>query len=135
MSAEPASALSRFDRSGLHGSPNPLQRFSTVQPVYVYFEVYNLSQSEDQKAKYSIDYVLTPEKPGGGLLGRLTGSDKPALTLHVDQEAAEDSPVEYAGIDVSSVAPWTYTFTVRVKDESSGQVREQSRQVELYRYK
>lgn len=132
---EPASGFSRFDRNGLHVSPNPLHRFSTAQPVYVYFEVYNLSKGDDQRARYSIDFVLTPESAGGGLLGRLTGNDKPAFTLHVDQESMEDSPIEYAGIDVSSVEPGRYTFTVRLKDEQSGQVRERSRPVELYRYK
>lgn len=130
----PARSGSRFDRGDFHISPNPFLRFSNAQPVYVYFEIYNLTLAGDDQTSFSIDYILKPERPRPKFLGIFGGGDRPAVTIAEERTGSELSPVEHAGIDVQSVDPGPYTLTVRVTDHVTGRVVERSRPLELYTY-
>ena len=128
IEAEPAEPLTRDD---LYMEVNPLGRFAVGQPVFVYFEIYNLTPSPEGRTRYSITYTLTPKKPGG-LRGILQGGDQGAISLSArEQESAYDAPVEYIEIDVSDVPPGSYVMTVTVEDKRSGAVVDRSRPLDL----
>lgn len=126
---------SRFDRGEYHLTPNPFGRFSTRQPVYVYFEVYDLKPGADGQTRWSVDYALIPSGAGRLELPILGAAEKPVLTLRVQRGGTEVSPREYAEVDVSSVPPGNYLLQVTVTDELAGTTQIRTRPVELYLYK
>ncbi len=121
---------SRFDRGDLHVSPNPFLRFSTEQPIFVYFELYHLSLDANDRTKFEVEYTLTPEKKGGILRRR----NRNALSIRTDRSTESPSPVEYIEIDARKVDPGNYTLTVSITDTITGEIRQQSRPIELYKY-
>ncbi len=46
-------------REDLEIIPNPLRTYGHASPVYVYFEVYNLSQDEFNQTKFQVSYTLS----------------------------------------------------------------------------
>ncbi len=130
----PARSGSRFDRGNVHISPNPILRYSTQQPVYFYFEIYNLTLNADDETDFEVEYVLKPEEPRKRLFGLLGRSDEPAVAITEARSGADRSPIEHAAIDVSTVDPGSYTLTIRVRDKVTGLSVERSRSLELYRF-
>ena len=117
---------SRFDRGDLHVSPNPFLRFSTQQPVFVYFELYHLALNDDDLAQFTVEYTLTPVKK--------RRRNRAALSLRTDRSSESPSPVEYTEIDVRKVDPGAYTLTVTITDRITGETRERARPIELYKF-
>ena len=130
IESEPSEPLTRDD---LYMEVNSLGRFSVQQPVFVYFEIYNLTPTPDGRTRYSLTYTLAPLPPGG-LRGLLKIGDEGAISLSTrEQEGAVVSPVEYIEIDVSEVSPGSYVLMVTVEDKRTGAVVERSRLLELHK--
>lgn len=128
---KPAIGPSRFTRNELYITANPFLRFPVNQPVYLYYEVYNLSSDADGKTQYTITYTLIPEERKGGFLGIGRRRDQPALALETQRSGFETSPFEFAEIDVASVDPGKYTLKVEVVDELSGASVERSTDLDI----
>ncbi len=112
--------------------PNPYLRFATTEPVHLYFELYHLTFGADDLTRYTLEFTLSPLEEGQTLLGLLDRNrDEAALTIKMEQEGSQTSPVETIEIDVSDVAPGRYALTVRATDEHTGATVEASRPVEL----
>ncbi len=126
----PASGASRFDRGEFHLSVNPFTRFSTRHPVFVYFEIYNLTFDADDRTHYEVAYTLTPTEPRRGFLGRAR-NDRPVLSLASDHAGTEAAPREAAEIDVSRVDPGRYVLTVRVTNNLTGDAVERALPLDL----
>ncbi|MCH8296175.1 hypothetical protein IH992_34280 [Candidatus Poribacteria bacterium] len=63
-------------RDNLDILANPYHRFAQKQPVYFYFEIYNLfSANEQDQSRYRIEYSLYPVEEKKGILSRLLGSE------------------------------------------------------------
>ena len=121
---------SRYVRKGFKINSNPFQRYAITQPVFVYFEVYNLTYNTDDQTSYQIEYILTPDSAGKNK--KLFKRNKRAiLSLKVDRAGDTASPVEYAEFDVKDVDPGDYLMTVRLTDLVTGQVEEQSIPLQL----
>ena len=118
---------SRFDRGDLHVSPNPFMRYSTQQPVFVYFELYHLALDEQDRTQFEIEYTLTPKKR--------RRRNRAALSIRTDRTTETPSPVEHIEIDVRKVDPGDYTLTVSITDKITGETRHRSRPIELIKYK
>ena len=119
-------------RDDLYVQVNPAGRFRARQPVFVYFEIYDLTPSPEGRMRYHVTYTLTPKQPGGlrGLVRR--GEDGAISLAATEQESPIASPVEYVAIDVADVPPGAYFLTVTIRDEWTGAVVERSRALELF---
>ena len=125
--------MSRYDRGELHVSPNPFLRFSTQQPVFVYFEVYHLQLNKNDQTRYTVEYTLTPQA-SKKVLGVFDRKTQPALSLSTRQSGEDPSPVEWTEIDVRKVDPGDYILTVTITDRLTDETYERSRPIELYKY-
>jgi hypothetical protein len=122
----------KFTRGRYNVMPLPSRTFTPDQAVFVYYEVYNLSRSEEGKKKYNVDFTIEAEKldqniaskifaPFGRLLSR--SEDKGKITLTFDKEADPEriAQAEYVSIDISESPAGEYNMTVVVTDGSTGQ--------------
>ena len=128
---QPATSKTKFVKNDLTVVPNPSSSFSKKKPVYIYFEIYGLTQSE-RSSNFSIEYTLTLLKSKAKkFLGIFGGGGKSSITTKIDREGKDEMSVEYLAIDVSSVKAGDYELKVEVKDEATGKTVSQTRKMTL----
>ncbi len=118
-------------RSSLQITANPFHRSALDQSLHVYFELYNLTLDQDDRARYRVRYALEPTKKEGGVFG-LFGRKQPGLSVSASFEDDTPSPIVYSEIDVGELSVGEYEFTVHVTDETSGKELARRVRVELY---
>jgi hypothetical protein len=116
-------------RNGVSIMPAPWSVFSHEQPVFFYFELYNLALDGSDTANYEVEAVMAPKEKGSGVSKFVKGifgsGDKGvSVTLPIQVKSANDG--QYLLLDVSNQEPGLYTLHVRVKDTVSGKTIERS---------
>lgn len=117
---------SEIVRNNLSIQPAPWSVFSTVQPVYLYFEAYNLARGDDGQTDYEVDIVLVPKEDARGisrLFKGLLGRDKGVSVSFPGTGTATDEAT-YQILDVTGEEPGVYTLAVRIHDNISGKTVE-----------
>ncbi|HAY36713.1 MAG TPA: hypothetical protein DCY57_07015 [Bacteroidetes bacterium] len=113
--------------------PAPWTVFASTQPIYIYFEVYNLTLGDDGASRYEVEATLTPKETGSGV-GRairgLFGGGRGGVStgVPITVEATEDG--QYLILDADNQEPGLYTLNLKIKDQSTG--REVERKKDLF---
>lgn len=119
-------------RNGYSIQPAPWSIFSSDQPIYLYFEFYNL-ELEGGMSSYEIEGRLEKKDTSTGVRRIVRGLfGRGATGVSVRQPGAGSSVDEgqYLIMDASSEEPGLYTLVVVVKDVRAGQSVE--REVDLF---
>jgi len=107
-------------KNNLRITPNPKKEFSRKDPLYIYYELYNLAMDEG-KTDYTVTFNITQQ--GGAqrkisnLFGVL-GGGKPytvSVTNDYSGDSAEDS--NFISFDMQDAGKGTYVLALVVKDE------------------
>ncbi len=117
-----------FNLRGMHAVPNPSLRFSRKDPVYIYFELYNLTPDERGTTSFEISYGLTRlKRKGVKRLLRIFGSGKkPATTVTVSQLGDAPDTREFRSLDLSKAGGGEFLLKVKVRDLHAGTEREET---------
>ena len=126
----PAQSGSRFNRGDLHVSPNPFSRFSKLRSVFVYFEIYDLTLGNNDTGQFAIEYSIASKENRRRIFKR---KQRPLLSLQIDRTTTTSNPIEFAEIDVQSLDPGTYEFTVRITDQQTDTSTESSQTLILHK--
>jgi GWxTD domain-containing protein len=115
-------------RDGLAIEPAPWSVFSRQQPVYLFFEVYNLGLTGG-RSDYEVEAELRPKDTSTGvarLARSIFGSgDRGVATRYpVQGDRADDA--QYVILDATEQEPGLYTLTVRIHDRVSGRTVEEA---------
>jgi tetratricopeptide (TPR) repeat protein len=128
-SVEPATGDDPFVRHGLRILPNPYRRFPRAKPVYVYFEVYNLTPNSEGKSAFVVEYttLLRKEKKSGAkkVFAVFGGNSKPATTLVLERETNTATSMEYLALDLDRAGKGDFRLSIKVKDKNSGKESEE----------
>ena len=117
-------------RGNLNLLPNPLNTFSAVNQIFIYFEVYNLSADDSGLSKFEQKITITKIDEHSGLgdfFDSLLGviglrPDENTLTLTTDYQSYEkDTPV-YLQLDMSKYEKGNYKINIEIEDVNSGSV-------------
>jgi hypothetical protein len=128
----PVNDESPFARGNLNVLPSFTRRYTTDQPVYVYYEIYNLTLDSEDHTEYVTEIELRPrDGRRRGPLGLFGRDQRPVLSLRTEGTGTAVSPVEYSEIDMSDVEPGTYNLRVRITDSTSGRAVERTQGLEL----
>ena len=119
---------SRFTKGKIEVVPNPSLFYFAGQPVFVYYEVYNLKRDEFGATKYRVSYELHSLNKGNlavrvlKSLGRLVGIDRKAEVVTVEYAHDGDKADEYGylELDMSKTDPGHQLLIVKVFDELAG---------------
>jgi len=119
----------RFVRGGLEVLPLPGRALQADQPLFIYYEVYNLARDSFGATSYTIDYSVAEAPEGRALatrlfqgLGNLVGlrrgravvsSTIPGSGIARDLEA-------WLEIDLGGIPPDTYELLLTITDENTG---------------
>ncbi len=110
-------------RNNLSIQPAPWTVFSLDQPIYIYFEVYNLTLGTDAQARYEVEATLTPKEKGSGvgrLLRGLFGSGEGGVSTGVPISVASTTDGQYLILDALNQETGLFVLKVKVKDTVSG---------------
>ncbi|MCH8276897.1 MAG: tetratricopeptide repeat protein [Bacteroidetes bacterium] len=114
-------------RDNLSIMPAPWSVFSRAQPIYLYFEVYNLTLKADGIADYEVEAVLKPKAQGskvGKLVRGLFGGGDEGVSVTLLIQVASENDGQYLILDATTEDPGLYTLVLRVKDLVSGKKTE-----------
>ena len=127
-SITPSTEAGLFIRNGLRIIPAPAKRFARQQPVYVYFEVYNLATDGEGKSSFQVEYttLLRKEKKSASkkVFSILGSKSKPATTLFIEREAAGATAMEYLALDLNKAGAGEFRLNVKIKDKIAGKESE-----------
>lgn len=116
----PSGVQGPFVRKGLNITPNPGRLYIRENPVYVYYEVYNLSQDGEGKTAYEIFYEISPlhgsERRGWSARRQ---RDMQAVMMAFSGEGNTTDDREYTSLDSSGLPAGEYVLTVTLTDQNA----------------
>ncbi len=122
-------------RNALRIVPYPFRTISRENPMYIYFEVYNLQKNDEGESYFTIEYSVERQgKTGiGGFLAKLNpfGGARDRISFSETRRSQKRRESVYFLVDFHQLVSGTYRFTVRVEDKNAGLRRERSMEVVL----
>ncbi len=107
--------------------PNPTQTFNHNTDIFLYYEVYNLKQDDEQKANF--EQKITIKKVKGNsfivnlfssLVSLFSAKHNDEITLSSNYQSFEKNAQVYLQLDMNNYKPGDYIITVTVSDELAG---------------
>ncbi len=121
----PRGTEGRFVRGNLEVLPLPGRALQSDQPLFVYYEVYNLRKDPVGATDYEVSYAVGEAPDEGGLGARLyqglkslvgVGRRRTVLTARVERSGITTDSGEYLEIDMSAVPAGTWLLELTVTD-------------------
>ncbi len=113
-----------FNRKELNILPKPSKEFKANEPIYIYYEIYNLKKDKDGLTDFEQSITLSEvdekngfEKVVTSFLNIFSGSGEEQLTLTSKFKTLESDPQIYLQLDMSKYEPKNYLITVTIKDK------------------
>ena len=119
----PSTTKSSTEIDGIKVIPCPFDALPRNRPLYVYWEMYNLTQDGDGNTKYKSQVLLTPGDSAPG--------DESRVVYEKDHVGQNEFATEFAQIDVRDYDEGTYTLTVQITDRLMVHTFLKSRAVKL----
>lgn len=119
-------------RRGLSISPAPWSVYSVEQPIYLYFEAYNLRLNAQGQTDYEVEALLTPKDKSRGVarvFKNLFGGDK-GVSVRLPGSGNTPDDGQYLILDATNQPAGLYTLVLRLHDNVSG--RTVDRELDLF---
>jgi tetratricopeptide (TPR) repeat protein len=121
---EPKGELKGRDRSSLRISPNPTGRARISEPLYLYYEIYNLGLDSKGSADYNIQLSLRRTSEGKSVLQRIGGlfggGGSHRISIENRRTGKNRNAQDYIGMDVRNAPPGHYELSLKVTDRVTG---------------
>ena len=117
-----AQGENKFTKGGLQVIPLPTRKFRKGRPVFVYYEIYNLTRDEFGQTRYSVEYTVRPRVGTnlGSIVSRLaqtfSGSKREQVAIGYEQVGLGASEVAYVELDLGDTRAGRYDIRVEVTD-------------------
>ncbi|GAB5517889.1 MAG: hypothetical protein RhofKO_01400 [Rhodothermales bacterium] len=109
-----------FQRDGLVIEPAPWGVYRTGQPIYVYFEAYNLSQNPQGTTRYETEAVIVPKPDDKGLdrlIRRAFGrKQNDGVSVSFQDQGTSSDQGRFLALSAAGEEPGTYLLILRVTD-------------------
>ena len=120
---------SRFQKGDIEVIPIASKAYLPAQPVFIYFEIYNLKRNTFGQTKYRVSYVVRSrdQKTIGarilGGVGKMLGqkSEQGVISIEYEQVGTETQEPGYLELDMSRSEPGEKIVEIAVVDETTGQ--------------
>jgi len=125
-----------FRRSELGIYSNLDNHYFSGEPIWLYFEIYNLQKGPDGKTSYTIRQAVA-ERRGPGVLASIKdaingGELKEVITSYTGGSVNSDEN-RILMVDVSQFAPGNYSLSVEINDLISGKSAKSSEDIVIYK--
>ena len=126
----------RHERKDLLIISNLDNRYFIGEPVWLYFEIYNLKKDDNGRTSYTLKQTVRENKPGGllaGIRGIVQSGTYQEISVSYSGASIYSDENRILTIDVSKLEPGEYAISIEVTDENSGLVSGTTEDVVLYR--
>ena len=119
----------KFGKGELEVVPMATRLFQKGQSVYIYYEIYNLSQDAFGQTQYRVSYSMRP-KGRPTIVGivsslfRIGKNRREQVAVTYDQKGEKDWSPEYVELPLDQYNPDQYVLKVKVEDLNSLEVTE-----------
>ena len=121
----PTESTGLLVRNGLHITPHPARLYSPSTPVFIYYEIYNLSRDSGGRTGFRTELEIAAREPRrnfalrllvdlGRLMSRRSDDQSTYLAFEDSGDTADD--FKYTSIETADLEPGTYTLTLTVTD-------------------
>lgn len=127
---------SRFTRDDLRIISNLDNRYFVGEPVWLYFEIYNLEKRSDGKTSYTVKQTVMQKRPGGllaSIRSALGGDDLQEVETSYSGGSIYSDENRILSVYLSELEPGDYTIAIEVVDDVSGHKTRASEDIVLYR--
>jgi len=119
---------------GLDIHPNPSGRFNKNEPVYIYYEIYNL-KPESGLRHYKIERTILHLQKNSSIFSRMYAAlfrrNPQRLSITRESQSSEKIAIEYSGIDFSKWVPGPVEVSIIITDLVDGGQTQISKQLLL----
>ncbi|MEO8167597.1 MAG: hypothetical protein ABI623_05065, partial [bacterium] len=119
----PSNSLSSVEINGMKVIQTPFSVYHPNNPVYVYYQVYNLAADPDGRTSFVTEYFLTTEDA--------PSSEQRIVLMKAEREGKEESSAEFATLTTDDIKPGKYFLNVRVTDHLGSRSFGRSRAIEF----
>ena len=115
----------RFARGNWDILPAPSRSFPEGDPLFVYFEIYNLNRDTFGNTRYEVAYEVRSRaltSKGGraaALLSRIRRRNGESIEVRYEQVGTETRVADFVELDLGEIQPGTYVVRMDVKDLNS----------------
>jgi hypothetical protein len=121
---EPEGESRDRDRTKLRIRPNPTGRARISEPLYLYYEIYNLGLDSRGSTDFTVQLSLRASSEGknvfqriGGLFGGAKGH---RISIENRRTGKNRTVPDYIGLDVRNAPPGRYELSLKVTDRTTG---------------
>ena len=139
---EPDSSVSIYDFENLKIIPNLFGRFSAHEPLFVYFEVYNLKKFADGESHCNVEIILGPVQNQTGSLAKFasgvgsifgfTATRQSEVSITNEYFGDSDTQHIYNAFKLTRAKPGDYKLKVRITDMNDNVTVEKETTLNIY---
>ncbi len=123
-----------FTKNGLKIVPYTFTRVTRSKPIFIYFEIYNLTLDEQGLTNFEVTYSVETTKPERNLwqktfgsIGRIfSGKKKNVITTSAKRAGDSGDSFEYIAFDLKNMENGETDLRIEINDLNSQQVAEAS---------
>jgi GWxTD domain-containing protein len=123
-SIEPMLEEDQYTKHGLKIIPNPTLNFKRTDPVYLYYEIYNLDKNKENLTSFIVEHKISLlEANKQGLIRKALGifsRGQEEVSSITEREGNDETSIEHLALDLSSTRSGKYRLTVTVHDRNTG---------------
>jgi len=118
-----------FIRNNLQVLPLPGRALQVNQPLFIYYEIYNLTKDQYGATDYQVDYIVAEAPQDVALITRLfqglaslvgAGRKRAVITSSVTGSGITNDVRSSLEIDLSELPPQTYELELQITDTLPG---------------
>ncbi|MFQ5752943.1 MAG: hypothetical protein ACE5HI_13195, partial [bacterium] len=116
---KPTNQSSQFEKNGYFIVPLPSHTINKKNPLYVYFEIYNLTRNESGDTNFQIDYRIRAQQKKRGFFHKLIGGKdarKPIISLSENRSSRSREQIEHVALDLNKINSERVELEVMVTD-------------------
>ncbi len=132
---KPDNNSGKFVRNRTKITPFPFKKISKINPVNIYFEIYNLALDNNGYTRYELSSTLKRTGTKGNIISRIINHVKDRhhqpVTAQFERKSTRMNEQEYFSILFSALDKGRYELTVQVKDLIGGKTTSVQKAFEL----
>jgi len=126
----------KHERKDLRIISNLDNRYFVGEPIWLYFEIYNLKKDDNGRTLYTMKQTIREKRSGGllaGLKGIMKSESLKEISISYDGAGVYSDENRILTIDASDLEPGEYSISMEVTDRISGKAAVAQEEIVLYR--
>ncbi len=128
--------LQQYRRKDLNIVSNLDNRYFAGEPIWLYFEIYNLAKDSLGKTSYTINQIISERKVGGiltSIKNAMSGKELKEISTSYNGSSIYSDENRILSIDVSDFETGNYIIKIEINDLISGNNATASEEIIIYR--